>query len=29
VVYLLPVLAVTLIAQRGIVSGLMSGATRG
>jgi multiple sugar transport system permease protein len=29
VVYLLPVLAVTLIAQRGMVAGLMSGATRG
>jgi multiple sugar transport system permease protein len=29
VIYLLPVLAVTLIAQRGIVAGLMSGATRG
>lgn len=28
VVYLLPVLVVTLIAQRGIVSGLMSGSTR-
>jgi multiple sugar transport system permease protein len=29
VVYLLPVLAVTLIAQRGMVAGLMSGSTRG
>lgn len=29
VVYLLPVLIVTLIAQRGIISGLMSGATKG
>ena len=29
VIYLLPVLAVTLITQRGIVAGLMSGATRG
>ena len=29
VVYLLPVLAVTLVAQRGMVTGLMSGATRG
>ncbi|NEN04758.1 carbohydrate ABC transporter permease [Diaminobutyricibacter tongyongensis] len=29
VIYLLPVLVVTLIAQRGIISGLMSGATKG
>lgn len=29
VVYLVPVLVVTLIAQRGIISGLMSGATKG
>lgn len=29
VIYLLPVLIITLIAQRGIISGLMSGATKG
>ena len=29
VLYLLPVLVITLIAQRGIIAGLMSGATKG
>ena len=28
-IYLLPVLAVTLLTQRGLVRGLMSGATKG
>jgi len=28
-IYLLPVLAVTIVSQRGLVSGLMSGSTKG